>query len=108
MLTVSDCTPSGTSRSTLTVPAGFALRASSTGTPASSQDSLTKVSKAEKPEAIPPATRLSSMPGSICLVALRRASHMRSPAMPFRCTACVVSPNGRAAARSISNASAMR
>jgi hypothetical protein len=47
------------------------------GIPASSHDSLTTVSAIVVPAAMPPPTRLSSIPGSIALVALRRASHMR-------------------------------
>jgi hypothetical protein len=60
---------------------------------------------------MPPATTLSSMPGSVALVALRRPSHICGTAgapgaaaystMPFRCTAYVCVPKKRAAARSI-------
>ena len=101
-----ECRPAARGRSARSRPRG-ADDATSAVMPASSHASLTTVSAIDAPAAMPPPTRLSSRPGSIGLVALRRAIHIRvSPlrvVVALTCAACVAMPKKRAAARSISN-----
>ena len=64
--------------------------------PASSHASLTSVPATVAPAAMPPPTRLSSIPGSIALAGLRRAIHIAAPdpvsTRPFTWTARVRMP----------------